>query len=647
MSAIAGIVQRSGFSPDDRQLERMMQALERYPADDRRTWRAEHAAFGCHAQWITPESRGEQLPYYCERTGWAITADAILDNREELFDRLRIERGMRPGVTDSELILGAYEAWGEDAPRYLIGDYAFAIWDAKRGRLFGARDLQGNRTLYYSAEEHRFAFCTVIGPLLALPGIRREADESWLAEFLAIPVILDTVDAHATAYRGIKQIPPGHSFSLTGGRLRLRQYDAFAVPQKQLKLKTDGDYVEAFREVFREAVQAKLRTIGEVGASLSGGLDSGAVASFAAESLRGQGRTLHTFSSVPPADFVDWTHKSMAADESPFIQATVRHVGNIANRRLDFAGRNPLDEVDDLIGLMEAPYKFFENSIWIKGMLEEASRKGIRVLLNGAAGNYTISWGPAPDYYARLLRRLQWRRLNAELKACGRYNGIGRKRWLPYIAGLALRQGRRYSGWRSEEERPSLIHPELARRTNVMEKLQGHDVGLSEWSEHASRAYQFENLAAANHQGTSATKLGLQYGVAERDPTADPRVIRFCLSLPMEQFVQNGMDRALVRRATAGMLPDEVRLNQRVRGVQGADWIHRMRFSWPALTDEVRQLCADPAAAAYLNTDQIRQSLQKLGPSPRAEAAFDPDARIVMQSLIVYRFLRRLSGSKD
>ncbi|MFC4098191.1 asparagine synthetase B family protein [Paenibacillus xanthanilyticus] len=646
MSAIAGIVQHSGLSPDDRQLERMMQALERYPADDRRIWRAEHAAFGCHAQWITPESRGERLPYSCERTGLAITADAILDNREELFDRLRIARGLRAGMTDSELILCAYEAWDVEAARYLIGDYAFAIWDAKRGRLFGARDLQGNRTLYYSADEQRFAFCTVVGPLLALPGIQSEVEESWLAEFLAIPVILDTVDVHATAYRGIRQIPPGHSFSLTGGRLTLRQHDAIAIPQQPLKLKSDGDYVEAFRHVFREAVQARLRTIGEVGASLSGGLDSGAVASFAAESLRGQGRTLHTFSSVPPADFVDWTLKSMAADETPFIQAAVRHIGNLTNRRLDFAGRSPLDEVDDLIGLMEAPYKFFENSIWIKGMLEEASRQGIGVLLNGAAGNFTISWGPAPDYYARLLRRLQWRRLHAELKAYGRYNGVGRKKLLPYIAGLAWRQGRQAAGRRSEEERPSLIHPELARRTNVLEKLQDHDVGLSEWSELASRAYQFENLAAANHQGTSATKLSLQYGVAERDPTADPRVIRFCLSLPMEQFVKDGMDRALVRRAAAGMLPDEIRLNQRVRGVQGADWIHRMRFSWPALTDEVRQLCADPAAAGYLNTDQIRRSLQKLGPAPRAEAAFDPDARIVMQSLIVYRFLRRLSGPK-
>ena len=79
----------------------------------------------------------------------------------------------------------------------------------------------------------------------------------------------------------------------------------------------------------------------------------------------------------------------------------------------------------------------------------------------------------------------------------------------------------------------------------------------------------------------------------KRDPTNDLRVIRFCLSVPEEQYVQNGLDRALIRRSTERYLPDKVRLNQRIRGVQGADWVHRMIPYWDAFINELQQLSND------------------------------------------------------
>ena len=89
---------------------------------------------GCHAQWITPESIGELLPFYDSERQCTITADAIIDNREELFERLQVERNKRKTMSDSQLILLAYYKWGEDAPKYLIGDFAFMIWDERERR---------------------------------------------------------------------------------------------------------------------------------------------------------------------------------------------------------------------------------------------------------------------------------------------------------------------------------------------------------------------------------------------------------------------------------------------------------------------------------------------------------------------------------
>ncbi|MBB6730633.1 asparagine synthase-related protein [Cohnella zeiphila] len=642
MSAIAGFI-------DDNEpvsieiIENMMRSLEKYPADHVQTWHRRSAFLGCLAQWFTPESVHERQPRRDERTGLVIAADAIIDNREELFRRLQVEHSRRKRMTDSELISEAYLEWGEDAPKYLIGDFAFAIWDERRRRLFGARDLAGSRTLYYVRRPGQFAFCTVMNPLFALPGVRKELNEDWLAEFLAIPIILDTIDVRSTVYRPIGQIPPAHSFTFENGSLKVERYGTLAADVPKLKLKSNGEYEEAFREVFREAVVSKLRTRRNVGASLSGGLDSGAVAGFAAGPLREEGKKLHTYSYIPRSDFTDWTPGGMLADESPYIQAIVDHVGNIEHRYMDFADRNSFEEIDDLLEWMETPYKFFENSYWLRGILEQASKQGVGILLNGGNGNYSISWGPALDYYARLLRKLRFVRLYRELKLYGRQMRIGRSRLLPYIGKSAFA----FPSWSSKPlpDIPQLIHPELAGRTGVFEKLKGHDVGLSDtWmNEFEARTYQFDNLSILNHQGTSSTKLSLRYAVRERDPTADPRVVRFCLSVPDEQYVQNGMDRALVRRATERYLPDSVRLNQRVRGVQGADWIHRVSPSWNAMAEELRRLCRDPGASQYLNVEQIRMSLAAIGNPPKPERAFDRHARLLMQSLIVYRFIRQCS----
>ena len=123
-----------------------------------------------------------------------------------------------------------------------------------------------------------------------------------------------------------------------------------------------------------------------------------------------------------------------------------------------------------------------------------------------------------------------------------------------------------------------LIHPEFARRTDVFAKLRDNQIGVngSTISDPLElRKEKLQDLAVGNKNGASATKLSLRYGVWERDPTCDPRVVRFCFSVPVEQYVQGGLDRALIRRATKHYLPDEVRLNQRIRGIQGADWVHR------------------------------------------------------------------------
>ena len=145
---------------------------------------------------------------------------------------------------------------------------------------------------------------------------------------------------------------------------------------------------------------SRLRTHRNVGSQLSGGLDSGAVVGFAAKELQKENKQLHTFSYIPPDDFEDFTPKYLFADERPYIKSTVDYVGGIKDHYCDFKGKDSYSEIDDLLDILEMPYKFFENSFWIKGMFEKAHEEDVGVLLNGDRGNFY-------DFLGRALRVLQ------------------------------------------------------------------------------------------------------------------------------------------------------------------------------------------------------------------------------------------------
>ncbi|MCZ2257313.1 lasso peptide isopeptide bond-forming cyclase [Sporosarcina sp. G11-34] len=644
MSAITGIYHLNGEPINIQYGRDLMKALQKYPSDAIQTWHTDQIFLGCHAQWITPESVGEQLPFYDYERQCAITSDALIDNRKELFERLRIEPSVQKHITDSELILRAYYKWQDDAPKFLVGDFAFMIWDQKKQRLFGARDFSGSRTLYYYKNHEKFAFCTIIEPLLSLPYIEKKLNEQWLAEYLALPGMVDAIDASSTPYKNIGQVPPSHSISVEKNKVTVKRY-SYITQGKRLKLKSNEEYVEAFQDVFREAVSCRLRTHRNVGSQLSGGLDSGAVVGFAAKHLQMGKKRLHTFSSIPAHDFKDFSPNYLLADETPYIQSTAKYVGGITEHYCSFEGKDSYSEMNDFLNIMEMPYKFFENSFWLKGIFEKAQEEDIGVLLSGDRGNFSISWGDAYDYYSLLLKKLRWVHLYQELDYFNEKVGGSRSRKLRIIARSGFPILDRIFPQEIAYKLPSLINPEFAKQTGVYSKFKEQGINQDGLYTNTDifgiRKKHFEDVFHWNASSTLATKLSLRHSVWKRDPTNDIRVIRFCLSLPEGQYVQKGMDRALVRRATKNYLPDNVRLNQQIHGVQGADWVHRMMPNWEGFTDELQKMSKDNYVMELLNPPVIKAALEKVKQTPRPEYAIDPDYKILMRSLIVYRFIKK------
>lgn len=649
MSAIAGIYCFNGDPVQITHGERMMEALNKYPANQSAMWSKDHILLGCHAQWITAQSTHEILPFYDPQRGLAITADAIIDNRDELMDQLQVPPALRYTMTDSELLLLAYEKWTENMPSRLVGDFAFVIWDERQHLLFGARDFSGARTLYYHQDEQKISFCTAITPLLSLPYIHKDMNERWLAEFLAISGIFEPPDLSTTIYQQVNQLPPSHTLTIKHNRLTIARYYSLSdvVP---LKLSSSQEYEEAFQDVFHKAVTSRLhRSYKEVGAHLSGGLDSGSVVSFAARALKTQDRSLNTYSYIPVDGFVDWTPKHRFADERPLIKQTVNYVGNIDDHYLNFNETNAFSEIDDWLDMMETPYKFFDNTFWIRGIYEQAAQHNRGILLTGARGNYSISWGPAIPYYSTLLRNFKWTQLTQEVNQYYKKVGVGRKRIYSIIGRNAFPALDRMRPTGSTYKYPQLVNSEFARKTGIYEKLEDPKfIGIGSTADLPddpleARRQHFDRVNMWSTSGTSSCKLSLRYSVYNHDPTNDLRLIRFCLSTPIEQFVHNGMDRALIRRSMKGWLPDSIRLNQRTRGIQAADSIHRMGRDWSCFIRELEQLIHDSRMQQFVNIPVIGDALTEARKGLHPDQAYNPSIKLLMRSIILYRFLQKSS----
>ncbi|MCD7033159.1 asparagine synthase-related protein [Metabacillus sp. GX 13764] len=645
MSAIVGMYQSLKQPVSAESKTTMMQALEHFPANDVQIFHKEDIFMGCHLQWITPESVGEQIPYYDSEMQLAITADAIIDNRAELFERLQIANTERRTITDSKLILLSYLKWGTESPKYLIGDFAYVIWDEKKQLLFGARDYSGGRTLYYHFKDSKFSFSTTMKPLLTLPFVAKNLNSDWLSEYLSIPYNFESIDPSSTIYKEIYQLPPSHLFIVKQDGVKLTRYTQFNF-DKKLSLSSNEEYEEAFLHVFQEAVNSRIRTIHSVGAHLSGGLDSGSVASIAAKSLKKENKSLHTYSYVPVDGFESWIHKRRIADETPFIESTANYAGNIKKNFLKFEDKNPFSEIDSWLEAIEMPYKFYENSFWIKGIYEKAEQDDIGVLLNGQRGNWTVSWGHAMEFQAVLLKKFQLFKLFREVALYSQNIGVARGKIFSVVRKKAFPSLFNRNAHLEEDPYPQMINPRFAETTKVYERLAENGVdftGTGTQTVFDVRKEQFKRVYYWNINGTYGTKLSLRHRIWDRDPTNDLRVANFCLSVPEDQYVQNGQDRSLIRRSMKGLLHDSVRLNQTTRGIQGSDGLYRILPVWKEFVSEIEDILIDPVMSDLLNMSTIRSCLEKLKDDPSPKDVFEDEFRILMRSLIFHRFMKKLT----
>jgi len=647
MSAICGIFNLAGNTINPKFSLSLMEELGRYEADLSGTWTEGPVFMGCYTQFITPESINEKLPYHDLSSNITITADAIIDNRAELFAKLALKENNCAGIPDSLLILKAYQKWGKECPSQLIGDFAFAIWDGNAGELFCSVNHTGNRTFYYYLSPKMFAFSTLAKPLLAAGEIEKKYCDEWICDFLSIPSVIHQLDSELTIYKDILLLPAAHTLTVSQkGTVKKAYWEVEKQPE--LKLKSDEEYEEAFRYVLGQAVSCRLRSIKPVGVMLSGGLDSTSVACIAANELRKSGRFLQGFSSIPMEGYLNKLPSRRIADETPFIEAVREHSGNIDVTYCRFSDKHPLSDIERFISVFEQPYKIVENLFWIDGILAQAKDRGIGIMLTGGMGNTTISYGLFRQCIISLMRCGKWQTMISEINAYARLKKIPHRKimvdlikyFLPYDLAQAWYR-MRTPHWDAPFQL-SPINPQFADQMAGRERFKRYKYDPFYIKKMDSFEYRKMMLSPSHlsHLAGIYTKIALSHNLVLRDPTMDIRVIEFCFSVPEEQYIRNGKERYLLRRAMEGILPDKVRLNDRVRGQQSADLVQRLQPLEQEIKEEVRNIGWSDQEKKYLDIERIRRKMNQVNLT-KDPAFHDYDLRMLLRSIIFSRYLRQ------
>ena len=333
MSGICGIVHFDGAPADPLILERMAGEISHFGPDGTNFWTEGPAGVAHLAFHTTPESEREEQPLRDRSGRFVLAADARVDNRDELIRVL--EAGTLSGdtsPTDADLILAAWERWGEECTKHIVGDFAFVIWDRKERRLFCARDPIGIRPFFYCRRGATFTFGTsaqaVIAGLDACPPL----NDLMVVDFLCLRFERWKEETFLSG------CVPAAGFPLPERR-RWREPGSAgtgrSVPRAPMPCSSDGEYVELFRELFTRAVRRRMRSSTPVGVLLSGGLDSSSIACIA-DRLRESGEgaagrsPLHFYSAI----FSDFPR----ADERRYLQAVLDRCPGVPSTRIEGEG---------------------------------------------------------------------------------------------------------------------------------------------------------------------------------------------------------------------------------------------------------------------------------------------------------------------
>jgi asparagine synthase (glutamine-hydrolysing) len=565
MCGIAGRVDWRGMEGDGGVAEAVGRLRHRGP-DDEGVWTsADGVCTLGHARLsiIDLSSAGHQ-PMVDPETGNAIAFNGEIYN----FQSLRAEcerRGDRfRSHSDTEVILALYRRHGRECVHRLRGMFALALWDARRGELFLARDRVGKKPLHYALTPHGIVFASELDALARHPAVATDLDVDALELYLQ----LQYIPAPYTIYRGARKLPPAAWAVLDREGLRIEPY--WNVDYRPKRAVSEAEALEGLEEKLREAVRLRMIADVPVGALLSGGVDSSLVVALMAGM---SGEPVRTFSIG---------FEEQAFDELPFAAMVAERYRTAHHPEVVRGEVEPL--LLQLVRHYGEPYA--DASAVPSFHVSRVARRHVKVVMNGDGGDELL--GGYPRYWLRagairagsMLRRVASARALARVvPELGEARGLARvrRRWMLRAAHPELQSLLMYeaTGW-GDRSRAALLgrrggaSPLLeAWRTGWLERARGHasnPIDRMLWID--NRTYLSDDLMVKMDVAT------MHCGLEARSPLLDHEVIEYCAGLPVQLKVKQGTGKYLLKRLGERYLPRELLYRRKVGfGIPVADWL--------------------------------------------------------------------------
>lgn len=544
MSAITAIFYRTGKNIEPEIINQMTTKLSHRGPDDSGVWCEGPMGLGHQMLWTTPESVNEKLPFFEEDTGLIITADARIDNRNELSKLLGVED--HDNIPDTYFILRAYEKWKEKCPEYLLGDFAFVIWDPNNETLFCARDHMGVKPFYYYLSDNLFVCASELKAFFDIPQIKLKLNEEKIGLFL-----MEIEDNKSTFYKNIYSLTPAHSVTITKDQNKFRKYWELD-PDLKISLNSEDEYIATFLKIFEESINCRLRSEFSIGFDLSGGLDSSSIVCMVKHLITKQAiklKKINTFSFV--------SSKSKNNSEYNYIKK-VTNMDNIVPNFIPNDTIGLLKDFKTILDYQDQPfYSPFLVNMW--NLCKKIHENEVRIQLRGTGGDAVISYGTF--YFRELAVNFKWITLMNEIR---NYSKITKSNSFQIILDIIfslIPDKIKNLGTSNKERRPgtTILEKEFAKKIDaeqILNRLFWEPV--SEANSYKKYHHFIINRFSDLYELEEMDNIFAKHNIEPRYPFLDKRLIEFCYSLPTDMKVKFGWSRYILRIAMDGILPQEI-----------------------------------------------------------------------------------------
>jgi asparagine synthase (glutamine-hydrolysing) len=467
--------------------------------------------------------------------------DGRLDNRAEICDRLQVADVDE--LSDAQLALASYSRWGIEAVAYLLGDFAFGLWDPRTRQMHLVRDALGMRGLSFTEGPGFVAFASEPRQLLRVSGMERRPNLGFFGEWVAGRMSHPS----QTIFAGVERVQPAHILTFTASERQTRRHWDID-PRHELRYRDDRDYVAHFSSLYQAAVRARLRNLDRVGVFLSGGLDSSSLVAMAARpDAADHPVAVRAYSlscdGLPDSDDEQSARAVAACCRVPLACVPLRHT------RAEFyveMARMLEDTIPSPVGDGRA------------ALARQAATDGCRVVFDGTGGD---EWfGGAHQYAADLLKARRLVAAVRQLRAAARTVEGHSAVELAKSAVWTLVPGRLRGPLKHvlprRDRMPRGFDRAFAERVGLVERITTPLTDRRFASIATGTAYATATHPITSYAWEEIARQDELCGVELAAPLMDRRLAEFAMAIPEEQRWLGTQAKRVLRNAMAGLLPD-------------------------------------------------------------------------------------------